>query len=352
MSKAQVTATTNAVLSESRKMAEAGVETASSSARFFCHKCNVEITPQLPDYVCPRCNSGFIEELDRARDSDSDSSSDTEMEPFDMWDVITSDSAASGGASPAASSSGPGLRRSQRLRHLNPRHRRRVSGDRHSALAPLIHDLIMQMTSGVIEASVGGADFAVPPVGFDLPGFPVLVASNLASNPGDYAWGRGGLDAIITQLMNQLDGTGPPPLSRDQISQIPTSNITKEQCDKGLQCSVCMEDFTIDESVRRLYCEHCFHNDCIIPWLELHGTCPICRKLLLEDVQATLGNASAASSSSNNSTNPGSRFTRPQTGASASSLASSTSASSSSTGNSSPTSRASSARPMFEEELD
>lgn len=24
------------------------METASSSARFFCHKCNVEITPQLP----------------------------------------------------------------------------------------------------------------------------------------------------------------------------------------------------------------------------------------------------------------------------------------------------------------
>ncbi|XP_071541369.1 E3 ubiquitin-protein ligase RNF115-like isoform X2 [Panulirus ornatus] len=291
-------------------MAEAGVETASSSARFFCHKCNVEITPQLPDYVCPRCNSGFIEELDRTRVSDSDSSSDTEMEPFDMWDVITQDTSAGPGASSSAatSSSGPGLRRSQRLRHINPRHgRRRVSGgDRHSALAPLIHDLIMQMTSGVIEASVGGADFTVPQVGIDLPGFPVLVASNLASNPGDYAWGRGGLDAIITQLMNQLDGTGPPPLSRDQISQIPTSNITKEQCDKGLQCSVCMEDFTVDESVRQLYCEHCFHNDCIIPWLELHGTCPICRKLLLEEGQVTLG-ASAASSSSNRSASPGPR---------------------------------------------
>lgn len=39
--------------------------------------------------------------------------------------------------------------------------------------------------------------------------------------------------------------------------------------DQGLQCSVCMEDFKEDESVRRLHCEHCYHNDCIIPWLEL-----------------------------------------------------------------------------------
>ena len=31
-------------------------------------------------------------------------------------------------------------------------------------------------------------------------------------NPGDYAWGRGGLDVIVTQLLNQMDGTGPPPL--------------------------------------------------------------------------------------------------------------------------------------------
>ncbi|KAK8388143.1 hypothetical protein O3P69_020203 [Scylla paramamosain] len=335
-------------------MAEAGVETASSSARFFCHKCNVEITPKLPDYVCPRCNSGFIEELERTHVSDSDSSSDTEMEPFDMLDLIAQEPPTLPGASasPASSSSVPGPRISQRLRHLNARHnRRRVSGgDRHSALAPLIHDLIMQMTSGVIEASVGGADY-VPQMGIDWPGFPVLVASNLASNPGDYAWGRGGLDTIITQLMNQLDGTGPPPLTKDEISQIPTSKITKEQCDKGLQCSICMEDFTVDETVRRLYCEHCFHNDCIIPWLELHGTCPICRKLLLEDGRPVMG---ASATPGNNPPSSGPRLVRPQAGV-PSSLPSSSNASSSSSSTSStssPTSRSSSARPMFEEELD
>lgn len=27
-------------------------------------------------------------------------------------------------------------------------------------------------------------------------------------NPGDYAWGREGLDAIVTQLLNQMDGAG------------------------------------------------------------------------------------------------------------------------------------------------
>lgn len=36
-----------------------------------------------------------------------------------------------------------------------------------------------------------------------------------------------------------------------------------------LQCSVCWEDFTIDEKVMKLACDHMFHKDCIIPWLEL-----------------------------------------------------------------------------------
>lgn len=27
-------------------------------------------------------------------------------------------------------------------------------------------------------------------------------------NPGDYAWGREGLDAIVTQLLNQMDTSG------------------------------------------------------------------------------------------------------------------------------------------------
>jgi E3 ubiquitin-protein ligase RNF115/126 len=48
-------------------------------------------------------------------------------------------------------------------------------------------------------------------------------------NPGDYAFGRAGLDAIITQLLNQMDGTGPPPMDKDKISQIPTVEIDQQQ---------------------------------------------------------------------------------------------------------------------------
>lgn len=73
-------------------------------------------------------------------------------------------------------------------------------------------------------------------------------------NPGDYAWGREGLDTIVTQLLNQMDSTGPPPLPKDQIQEIPKVEITQDQVDIKLQCSVCWEDFTLNETVRKLSC--------------------------------------------------------------------------------------------------
>ena len=56
--------------------------------------------------------------------------------------------------------------------------------------------------------------------------------------------------------------------------------------DENLQCSVCWDNFVLDESVRELNCGHIFHTDCIVPWLEQHATCPVCRKPLTEDAKA------------------------------------------------------------------
>lgn len=71
-------------------------------------------------------------------------------------------------------------------------------------------------------------------------------------NPADYAWGREGLDAIVTTLLNQLDGSGPPPLTQEKIAEIPNVKVT---CDmEKQQCSVCWDDFKLDDTVRQLPC--------------------------------------------------------------------------------------------------
>ena len=90
-------------------------------------------------------------------------------------------------------------------------------------------------------AGAGGAQFhfigpgAGGPLGAGGGGF------HLHGNPGDYAWGRGGLDAIITQLLNHMDGAGPPPMAKENIQEIPTVNISQEQMGKSQSCSVCWE---------------------------------------------------------------------------------------------------------------
>ena len=51
-------------------------------------------------------------------------------------------------------------------------------------------------------------------------------------NPGDYAWGRGGFDAIVTQLLNQMEGTGPPRMEKEEIVELPKIKVAQEHIGK------------------------------------------------------------------------------------------------------------------------
>lgn len=271
-------------------------------SRFFCHKCNIEIYCLLPDYTCPYCSSGFIEELENGNDSGSSMDVSTEEQPegdsatlynrlendSDLMDMLLLGLPVSR-SSPSSTNNrwtAPGTRRrAHEHGHSEPRRSGSNRGTEQSIPVPienLIQEFILNLSG----------------VGLGLPmtqGGPVL----FLGNPGDYVWGRDGLDAIGTQLLDQMDGTGPPPLPRKQIDEIPTTTVAQCHVDCKLQCSVCWEDFMLSEPVRQLPCQHLYHAPCIVPWLELHGTCPICRQNLgdqsaAEANQDTLGPSLAA----------------------------------------------------------
>lgn len=43
-----------------------------------------------------------------------------------------------------------------------------------------------------------------------------------------------------------------------------------------LECSICLTDNNINSSITTL-CGHSYHKKCIMPWVEIYGTCPVCR---------------------------------------------------------------------------
>lgn len=47
--------------------------------------------------------------------------------------------------------------------------------------------------------------------------------------------------------------------------------------DPVIPCAVCKDQFLLDMQVKMLPCKHMYHSDCILPWLEMNNSCPVCR---------------------------------------------------------------------------
>ena len=81
-------------------------------------------------------------------------------------------------------------------------------------------------------------------------------------------------------------------LDRALVDALPKVSFSVVKTQKGgkedLECSVCLEKFAEDETLRLLpKCSHVFHSECIDVWFLSHSTCPLCRTSLKPTFQET-----------------------------------------------------------------
>lgn len=114
-------------------------------------------------------------------------------------------------------------------------------------------------------------------------------------NPRDFF--QGNMNDLLAQMHRQHEAeNGKPPAPKSAIDMLPTHTLTKETADclADSCCAVCQDNYKVGEQVCKLPCGHEYHKDCVVPWLERHCTCPVCRHEVGESQQSEVASRIAA----------------------------------------------------------
>ncbi|KNE69077.1 hypothetical protein AMAG_13948 [Allomyces macrogynus ATCC 38327] len=293
-----------------------------SGPRFWCHACQEDVgrLRSGADLRCPTCASDFLEELPDdhgSADDAANSNHDDHDHDHNPWagNPLASLLGMGGGG---GSSNGPGVQFAYYTGTIGPDGIRSSSGtfgpggatsssssrptrsgsgssNRRSSNRPQQEQQQQQTGSApldpistFLDVFMGRASGTTSPIPFAVPGIPLMdllfsgfAGSSAGAGPGtfslgDFAFGKEQIDRIATQLMDQTNTQqhrAPP----EFIEQLPQVEIVEAQVDKALDCVVCQDKFTLGETVTKLPCDHLFHKDCIVPWMERNVTCPTCR---------------------------------------------------------------------------
>ncbi|PWA53197.1 hypothetical protein CTI12_AA443070 [Artemisia annua] len=81
----------------------------------------------------------------------------------------------------------------------------------------------------------------------------------------------------LAGLQEENNNIGAPGSSRAKTSNKKLILLDKMEED----CSICLEEFKENQTIRTLICCHEFHVDCIETWLYQKNVCPLCRNIPL-----------------------------------------------------------------------
>ncbi|XP_020223918.1 E3 ubiquitin-protein ligase RDUF1 [Cajanus cajan] len=108
----------------------------------------------------------------------------------------------------------------------------------------------------------------------------------LPSTMSEFLLGSG-FDRLLEQVSQiEINGLGRPenpPAAKAAVESMPTVEITAAQVEAEMHCAVCKEAFEARALAREMPCKHVYHADCILPWLSMRNSCPVCRHELPSD---------------------------------------------------------------------
>ncbi|KAG8387400.1 hypothetical protein BUALT_Bualt02G0017600 [Buddleja alternifolia] len=279
------------------------------ASRYWCHVCSQMVNNpimEIETIKCPVCQSGFIEEM-----SSSSSNEDTSSLDFGLGGS-DSERALSMWAPILLGMMNNHLHRSPRIRRMgfedenDNNHQHSMDGEmelerdlesimrRRRRSSAAILQLLQGTRAGTLSETdhedrdgdnVGAGERLIFMNPFNQT---LIVQGSYESNNnrgvpiaslGDYFIGPG-LESLLQHLAeNDPNKYGTPPAQKEAIDALPTLKIE----DTPFQCCVCLDECEIGTQVKEMPCKHKFHKDCILPWLELHSSCPVCRYQLPSD---------------------------------------------------------------------
>ncbi|CAN6293153.1 unnamed protein product [Urochloa humidicola] len=286
---------------------------AAARKQYFCYQCNRTVliaasAAAAGELSCPECHGDFLEEVTVPAPTFIPLPFPF---PFASTTIPASSAAPASGAAPAAGSGGsPSLSSSSSSAATSPSRPNDISailnaflglgepsgrvggggggsGSMRSAAGtvtpenePEPFDPVTFFQSYLHNLMDGGANIQVLLDDASVSLGPGLGLGRVGgASFGDYFVGPG-LEQLIEQLAeNDPNRYGTPPAAKSALSSLPDVVVTDAMvaAAEGAECAVCKEDLSPGEVAKQMPCKHIYHNDCIVPWLELHNSCPICR---------------------------------------------------------------------------
>uniref|UniRef100_A0A2N9J6G8 RING-type E3 ubiquitin transferase n=1 Tax=Fagus sylvatica TaxID=28930 RepID=A0A2N9J6G8_FAGSY len=209
------------------------------AARYWCHLCSQMVTPIMEiEIKCPICQNGFVEEISSStRDSQDPETEFGSERALSLWAPIL-----------LGMMGNPSRRRrfSRRLDFEDEGDDNEDGESRHGGETELAHESIIRRrrrsSATILQL---------------LQGIRAGMQSELSENSEDQT-------VIVQGSYDSNRGQGD--------HQSPIGSLGDYFIGPGLGAEA-----------KQMPCKHKFHSDCILPWLELHSSCPVCRFQLPAD---------------------------------------------------------------------